>query len=102
MNKRPKIRLSRLRDIGWRFWDPIGLASLEGTWENSAAADEYDGYLLTVAAMIRRGESDDIAAKHLIWAESEHMGTGLRIDAQARAYATIAAIHSDDQLWNEG
>ncbi|MCA3692553.1 hypothetical protein [Aquidulcibacter sp.] len=102
MNRQPKIRLSRLRDIGWRFWDPIGLAGAEGAWEDSAAADEYDGYLLTVAAMIKRGESNDSAVKHLIWAESEHMGLGLRIDTQARADATIAAIHADDQLWNEG
>jgi hypothetical protein len=62
MNKHPKIRLSRLRDIGWRCWDPIGLAGLDGGWENSAAADEYDGYLMEFAGMVRNDAGDDAAA----------------------------------------
>lgn len=102
MNKHPKIRLSRLRDIGWRCWDPIGLAGIDGGWENSPAGDEYDGYLLKVAGMVRSDEGDDAAAQHLVWAESENMGLGIDASTQARAEATIAAIRSDDQLWNEG
>jgi hypothetical protein len=43
MNQRIKVRLSRLRDIGWTEWDPIGLCPPEG-WEGIPAADEYDGY----------------------------------------------------------
>lgn len=102
VTKHPKIRLSRLRDIGWRCWDPIGLAGLDGGWENSAAADEYDGYLLKVAGMVRRNEGDEAAAQYLVWGESEHMGMGVRADTHERAKATIAAIRADDQLWNEG
>lgn len=102
MTKHPKIRLSRLRDIGWRCWDPIGLAAMDGGWENSAAADEYDGYLLKVAGMVRRNEGDDAAAQYLVWAESEHMGMGVGASTQVRAEATIAAIRADDQLWNDG
>jgi hypothetical protein len=102
MNKHPKIRLSRLRDIGWRCWDPIGLAGIDGSWENSPAADEYDGYLLKVAGMVRSDEGDDAAAQYLVWAESKNMGLGIDASTQARAEATIAAIRSDDQLWNEG
>jgi hypothetical protein len=98
MAKHPKIRLSRLRDIGWRHWDPIGL---DGGWETSAAADEYDGYLLKVAGMVRRNEGDEAAAQYLVWGESEHMGMGVRADTHSRAQATIAAIRADDQLWNE-
>jgi hypothetical protein len=102
VTKHPKIRLSRLRDIGWRCWDPIGLAALDGGWENSAAADEYDGYLLKVAGMVRRNEGDEDAAQYLVWGESEHMGLGVRADTHERARATVAAIRADDQLWNEG
>jgi hypothetical protein len=40
MTPRPKFKLWRLREIGWRLWDPIGLIGLEGTPD-----DEYDGYL---------------------------------------------------------
>jgi|CXWL01.1.fsa_nt_gi hypothetical protein len=102
MTRHPKIRLSRLRGIGWRCWDPIGLAGLDGGWENSAAADEYDGYLLKVAGMVRRNEGDEAAAQYLVGGESEHMGMGVRADTHERAKATIAAISADDQLWNEG
>lgn len=102
MANQPKIRLSRLRDIGWRCWDPIGLSENEGGWEGNPAANEYDGYLLEVAAMVRRNESDDDIAQYLIWAESEHMGMRTRPDTKARAVATIAAIRADDQLWREG
>jgi hypothetical protein len=102
MVKRAKIRLSRLRDIGWRCWDPIALGGPNGDWANSAAADEYDGYLLKVALMVRQNEGDDAAAQHLVWGESEHMGLGVRADTLERARATIAAIRADDELWNEG
>lgn len=84
MAKHPKIRLSRLRDIGWRHWDPIGLSDLDGGWENSAAADEYDGYLLKAAGMVRRNEGDEAAAQYLVWGESENMGLGVKADTLAR------------------
>ena len=102
MVTRARIRLSRLRDIGWRCWDPIALGGPDGDWADSAAADEYDGYLLQIARMVRQNEGDDTAAQHLVWAESEHMGLGMRADTLERARATIAAIRADDQLWNEG
>ena len=101
MAKHPKIRLSRLRDIGWRCWDPIGLTGIDGSWQNSAAADEYDSYLVKVAGMVRRNEGDDAAVQYLVWVESEHMGMGKSAGTQSRAEATIAAIRADDQLWNE-
>lgn len=102
MANHPKIKLSRLRDIGWRHWDPIGLVKIDGGWKNSRAADEYDSYLLKAAGMVRRNEGDDEAARFLVWVENEHMGLGLREDIQSRAEATIAAIRADEQLWNEG
>lgn len=101
MAKRSRVRLSRLRDIGWRHWDPIGLGDIDGSWETSDAADEYDGYLLKVAAMVRN-EGDETATNYLIWAESEQMGMGVRADTRSRAESTVAAIRADDQLWREG
>ena len=41
MKKHPKRRLSRLMDIGWRCWDPIGFAGLDCGWKNIISADEY-------------------------------------------------------------
>lgn len=101
MRKHPKVRLSRLREIGWSLWDPIGLREIDGDWENGPGADEYDGYLLKVAGMIRRNEPDQAAADYLVWAESENMGLGMRADTRTRAQATVDAIRADDMLWSE-
>ena len=101
MTKHPKLRLSRLRNIGWRHWDPIGLNELDGDWENSPGPDEYDSYLIRAAGMVRRNEEDDAAADYLVFIESEHMGIGLQPDARDRAKATIVAIRADNQLWND-
>ena len=97
---RPKIRLSRLRDIGWRCWDPIAIGDRSGAWPDDAA-DEYDGYLLKAAGMVRNGISDKETVDYLVWAEVGYMGMGVREDTRTRAEATIEAIRADDQLWSE-
>ncbi len=101
MTSGSKIRLSRLRDIGWQCWDPLHLNGAGGGWEESAAAGDYDDYLLTAARMMRRNEGDDAAARYLVWAEIEHLGLDARTDARSRAEATVLAIRSDDALWDD-
>ncbi len=85
----PKIRLSRLRDIGWKLWDPIGLADDEGS-PSEGCADEYDGYLLHVVSMICRGGSKNEATAYLNDIASKHMGLSV-IHPEAAA-ATSHAI----------
>lgn len=53
----PPIKLSVLRDIGWKEWDPIGLLAAGEIWDHQPFADEYDRYLLAVAGGFRRGMS---------------------------------------------
>jgi hypothetical protein len=101
MASRPKLRLSRLRDIGWRWWDPIGLNHIEGGWENSRAANEYDSYLIEAAVLVSR-DADNEAVARLVWGESEHMGMGVRDDTYERARRTVAAMRSDPDLWSGG
>lgn len=60
----PKIPLSRLREIGWKLRDPIGLARNRGS-PDEGGVDEYDRYLLHAASMISRGGSKDEAAAYL-------------------------------------
>ncbi len=67
------IQLSRLHEIGWKLWDPIGLANEEGS-PAEGRADEYDRYLLHVVSMIRRGDSKNEASACLAGIASEHMG----------------------------
>ena len=89
MTLRPKIQLSRLREIGWKLWDPIGL-SHDGGSPDEGCADEYDQYLLHVVSMISRGGSKDEATAYLISIATEYMSLSV-VDAQAAA-ATSHAI----------
>lgn len=55
----PKVRLSRLRDISWSVWDPIGLMGVGQNWQDKDCrpfANEYDGYLLQAAGRLRGGK----------------------------------------------
>lgn len=92
MASHPPVKLSILRDIGWREWDPIGLQTLEGSWEGSAAADEYDGYLLHLAARLQKGEPDGPLVDYLVQIETKNMGSTPRPSTRPRASATVAAV----------
>lgn len=99
MTSRPKLRLSGLRDIGWSFWDPIGLNDFDGKWESVSFADEYDGYLIQAAGMVRRGESEDTIISYLVRTETESMGMSASDSAYTRAKSTVEAIKADEKLW---
>jgi hypothetical protein len=92
MSNSAPIKLSVLRDLGWKHWDPIGLSELDGGWQSSSAADEYDGYLMQVASRIRTGAPDEEIVAYLVEAESERMGMGENTTTRGRAEATVAAI----------
>ncbi len=97
----PEIKLSRLRDIGWSLWDPIGLLSAGQKWDhadNLDFADEYDRYLSDAAAKLREGRPDADVVAFLVNIEADHMGLGERPDSRTRAAAVVAAIRADDQL----
>lgn len=85
----PKIQLSRLREIGWTLWDPIGLADENGSC-GEGCADEYDGYLLHVVSMLCRNSSKEEATTYLVGIASDHMGLSV-VDPDAAA-ATARAI----------
>jgi hypothetical protein len=88
----PPVKLSVLRDIGWREWDPIELGGADGDWAGSDAADEYDRYLLHATARLQKGELDDLIIDFLVETETDHMGVDWRTDARLRATATVAAL----------
>jgi hypothetical protein len=92
MNRYPKIKLSLLRDIGWKLWDPIGLALPGGAWPNHCA-DEYDSYLLHVLAMLNQDKTSEEAVDYLDWVRAEHMGMGPCSEAAHHtSVATVDAI----------
>jgi len=98
----PRIRLSRLRDIGWSLWDPIGLMPSGQAWDNEASqtfADEYDTYLVHAAGQLRRGASDAEIVAYLVGIETDYMALGETPGREERARAVAAAIRADDLLW---
>nr|WP_319247209.1 hypothetical protein [uncultured Celeribacter sp.] len=102
----PRVQLSKLRDIGWMLWDPIGLLEpggfSPGKWSDEANlgfADEYDSYLVSAAWQLRRGASCEQVVGYLVQIESEHMGLGEGPISRERAEAVVAAILADDSIW---
>ncbi|MDF0517739.1 hypothetical protein P0R31_10895 [Bradyrhizobium yuanmingense] len=53
-----RIWRGQIRDILNQQWDPIG----------GCPADEYDGYVGTIAAMVRDNATDEALMKYLEWA----------------------------------
>ena len=74
---------SRIREILNRDWDPIG----------GCPADEYDGYLGKIAAMLRDNASDQDLVAYFKWAEVDHMGLGSEAQFDSmRILNVIAAL----------
>ena len=97
---RPKLRLSRLRDIGWKLWDPIGLLDEGEMWEGKPFADEYDSYLVQAAGQLRRGVPEQIVADYLCKIETDHMRLSSVSGMHKRALDVVTAIKSDKDLWS--
>ena len=92
MSSLQPLQLSRLRDIGWTKWDPIGLLSQGEAWDQQPFADEYDGYLLQAAGRLRRDWKEADAVEYLMRMETEHMGLRITPTTRLRAEATAKAI----------
>lgn len=84
--------LPALRAIGFGLWDPIGLNMDGEVWSGSSFEDEYDRYLLEVAARFLAGETADHLATYLCDIESVHMGLGISDTTASRASAAVREI----------
>ena len=90
MSRYPKIKLSELRRIGWRDWDPIEIGD-RSEFGPSNCADEYDGYLLHVVSLLARGCSRLEATAYLNNTVTNHMGlTVVEPDSARRTVDAIA------------
>ena len=94
MSDLPEVKLSRLREIGWSFWDPIGLREIsDSEWQDGGGcADEYDGYLLQVVSRLMRGECPAEVSAYLEDTEVGHIGLTRKPSTSSRAKATVEAI----------
>jgi hypothetical protein len=89
---RPKFDLDILRDIGWKYWDPIGVVGPDVGWP----ADEYDTYLMSIAGAMWNGRSQQEAADYLVKIEIEYMGLEPFDGMQERALRVAEVV--DDYL----
>jgi len=87
--KRLSVKLSRLRDIGWAEWDPIGLS--DGSWPEHGA-DEYDRYLMKAFALVRE-QGRVAAADYLLDVTVDYMGLRKSSGAKRRAEHTARALN---------
>jgi hypothetical protein len=87
-----KLELSRLRQIGWDEWDPIGIRSMDDQCWRSSAANEYDAYLIHAASLLRGGAEKLRAVEYLDMIASEHMGLGRTEAGRIAAVRTVEAI----------
>ena len=88
MTTRPTFQLSRLREIGWSKWDPIGVGGPDNDW----LADEYDSYLLQAAGQLWHGGTDEAVADYLVKIETEHMGSTAVPGLKSRAMEVTKTI----------
>ena len=91
LSRYPKIQLSKLREIGWTLWDPIGLANSVDQ-KDEGQADEYDTYLIHVVSLLSQGKSKQAATDYLKTIEAEYIGLGKQSDSDLRGSQTVAAI----------
>jgi hypothetical protein len=90
----PSLKLSRLRDIGFERWDPIGVLSPEEHWKGHPAADEYDGYLTMAASLSRMGKPVDEVTGYLLEIVGDRMGLSVTSEQRQRARETAIAIRA--------
>ena len=90
--EKSRVRRVEIRRILMSKWDPIGVSDVP------EAADEYDGYIGDVRALLDRNAPDREMADYLRWVETERMGlTDLKgnplLPEETRLAAVVALQH---------
>ena len=86
MPSKPEFDLTRLREIGWDLWDPIGLRGVTNV------DDEYDRYLLRAADRIWSGADEHKIKEYLRAIEANGMGLGDSESGRRRAAEAARAL----------
>lgn len=87
MTVRPKFNAGRLREIGWRLWDPLAL-----NYRDGKPGAEYDAYLLQAAGTLWSGATEQEVADYLVRVELDVLRLGHRPGGQERARRTVRAL----------
>jgi hypothetical protein len=87
MNSRSTLQLSKLREIGWQHWDPLGLRGSEHT-----SPDEYDTFLIHAAGRLWDGAAEQDVTDYLLKAETDSMAINVAPESRRRARLVVAAL----------
>ncbi|MCO6184822.1 hypothetical protein [Rhizobium sp. L1K21] len=102
MSEDREVDIRALRQIGWDYWDPIGIRQLNDIDWRTNAADEYDTYLLRAAHLLMRGETPEGVAQYLDQIGSENMGLGpVNAASHQASLRTAEAIVSYLRVWTD-
>jgi len=88
-----KMELVALRQIGWDYWDPIGIRGFNDDDWRGPATDEYDSYMVHVSQQLRNGVPEEQAIAYLDQIASDHMGLGpITTEGHNASTQTVMAI----------
>lgn len=93
-----KVDIEKLRLIGWKHWDPIGLSDFKDDDGEAWPEDEYDTYLIHAAGMCANGKSVSDIADYLERISTKHMGLNESKSSRARAIATAKAMYETGEV----
>lgn len=97
---KPKLRLGKLRELGWSIWDPLNLLEPGDEWSETTFADEYDQYLIQAAGRLRREEATNKVVAYIVAVERDVMGLSPSVASNDRAYKLVTAIQQSEDLWS--
>lgn len=92
MKSHPAVKISALREIGWTYWDPIGLRGMVNDDYTQGPVDEYDSYLLSAFGKLVNGKSDSEVSSYLADIASNHMGLGSVDDFHQSSKRTVSKL----------
>lgn len=87
-----QVDRDKLREIGWKHWDPIELSRRDGDWRGRKFEDEYDFYLQTVSVRLQYGATLEEVSEYLANVVAFDMGMGRNDQSEQRALTTAKAI----------
>jgi hypothetical protein len=92
VKSRPAVKISALREIGWTYWDPIGLRGMISDDYKEGPVDEYDSYLMSAFGKLCNGKSELEVSIYLDDIASNHMGLGPPDDGGAASKMTAEKL----------
>src|SRR5262245_61143355 len=100
MERYPRIRLSRLRQIGWSVWNPLNIDLPDQQAWRQVNIAEYDNHLLHIACLLSKGGTQSEAVAYLRSVAEEYPCPSL--SDETRRQAAIETARAVDEYVKQG